>query len=395
MEEWYSMTTRAVSNPSIYITETLSQITVAVEEFAIGGYDSNTPFDSNPGVPANMTGESTIMSTIISTNAAQDLLLGFAYGGSGTISAGSGFFGICLNVASCVFQGLEADASEYEIVTATQSRIMVSMTQTASSSWGFIADAVRSGYPNVVFVSPSKGIVGTEVTITGTSFTDTLSVRFCGALQPVFTVVNDTTITTFAPQLNSPPNSEICDVSVTKSGGTSTTSPNSQFSFLPNVKSVSPTRGGNGVIATITGTSFIGTTSVTLCGTSQSRITVINDTQIRWAVSDTGATISKPCDVVITNSVGSSSASNGDQFTYVPQIGGGTANHTPNAPTNSAKILLITTAGIAAAALFVVAGTMRHKDPEKKEDVQVHPQEEPATNSPPHAHQAKLEPEIT
>src|SRR5438309_3229128 len=30
MEEWYSITTKTVSNPSIYITETFSQITVAV-----------------------------------------------------------------------------------------------------------------------------------------------------------------------------------------------------------------------------------------------------------------------------------------------------------------------------------------------------------------------------
>src|SRR6266700_1996150 len=148
MEEWYSMTTRAVSNPSIYITETLSQITVAVEEFAIGGYDTSSPFDSNIGVPTNMTGLSDIMSAAVSTSDAQDMIFGFAYGGGGAIAAEAGFSPICLDVAPCTFQGIAADASEYEIVTMAQSRSIVSMTQTAGLRWGFIADAVQSVSPN-------------------------------------------------------------------------------------------------------------------------------------------------------------------------------------------------------------------------------------------------------
>jgi len=381
MEEWYSMTTRPVSNPSIYITETFSHITVAIQEFAVAGYDTNTPFDLNLGVPTNMTGRSNIMSATISTDDAQDMLLGFAYGGGGTINPGSGFSGICLSVTPCTFRGTSADASEYEIVTTTQSSSLVSMTQAAGLSWGFIADAVRSGSPSIIVVSPNKGTAGIGIVITGSSFTGVLSVEFCATLQPTFTVVNDTTITTIAPQLTTPPSSQTCDVSVTKSGGGSTSSLTSRFSFLPSVKSMSPTSGGNGILVTIIGTSFIGTTDVTLCGTSQARFTVINDTQIRWAVSDTGAAASEQCDVVVTNSIGSSSTSNRDQFTYTPQIRGGTTSHTPNVPTNSARILLITTAGIAVAALFLVAGSMRPRDPEKNENRQVQAQGKPPTNS--------------
>jgi hypothetical protein len=381
MEEWYSMTTRTVSNPSIYITETLSKITVGVQEFAIAGYDPNTPFDSNPGVPANMTGASNDMSAVISTNDAQDMLLGFAYGGSGAMSTGAGFSGICLDANPCAFMGIGADASEYEIVTMTQSHAIVAMTQAGGLSWGFIADAVQSVSPSVVFVSPSKGIVGTGITITGTSLTGTLFVTFCATLQPAFIVINDTTITTTAPQVASPPSSQTCDVVVTKSGGNSGTSPTGHFSFLPRLKSVSPSSGGNGAIATVTGTSFVGSTTLSLCGVSQPRFTVTNDTQIIWTVSDIGVTASKPCDLVITNSIGRSSTSNSDAFTYAPQ-GGGATNHAPNAATNSNKILYITAAGIAAVSLFAVAGLMRPRDPEKKEEQHVRPKRNLQVNSP-------------
>ncbi len=374
MEEWYSITTKTVSNPSIYITETLSQITVAVQEFAIAGYTSS-PFDSNIGVPTNMTGLSDIMSAAVSTSDAQDMIFGFAYGGGGAIAAEAGFSPICLDVAPCTFQGIAADASEYEIVTMAQSRSIVSMTQTAGLRWGFIADAVQSVSPNVVFVYPAKGIVGTSVIITGTSLIGTISVRFCATLQPAFTVVNDTTLATTAPQVASPPSSQTCNVVVTKSGGSSITSSTSQFSFLPSVKSVSPTFGGNGTIVTITGTSFIGTTTLTVCGASQPSFTVTNDTQVRWTVSDAGVNVSKTCNVVITTSAGRSSTSDNDAFEYIPQS-------STNAPTNSNKILYITAAGVAAAALFAVAGLMRQHDPEKKDERQFQAQEEPATNLP-------------
>jgi len=256
------------------------------------------------------------------------------------------------------------------------------MTQLTGQSWGFIADAIQSVSPNVVFVSPSKGTVGSAIVITGAALTGALSVKFCSISQPMFTVVNDTTITTNAPQLALPPRSQICDVVVTKSGGSSTASSTSQFSYLPNVKSIIPVSGGVGAIATITGTSFLGATTVTLCGTTQSKFTVVNDTQIKWTVSDAGTTVLKTCDVVISTSTGRSSTSNSDAFTYAPQGVGGTTNHAPNAPTNSSKILYMTAAGIAAATLFVVAALMRQHDPEKKDERQFQAQEEPATNLP-------------
>ena len=368
MEEWYSMTTLTVSNPSIYITETISKITVAVQEFAISGYDTNSPFDLSTGSPTNATGTSDTMSTSISPRGPQDMLLGFAYGGGGMISAGTGFSGICLNLGPCVFQGIDADASEFEIVTTTQSSALVSMTQTGGASWGLIVDSVRSISPSLTSVSPSRGIVGTGITITGTSFTGALALSFCTTLQPGFTVVNDTLITTTAPQVTSPPDSQTCNIVVTKSGGSSSLIPAGRFSFLPSVKSVSPETGSNGTDASVTGTSFVGSTTVTVCGVPQSKFTVANDTEIRLTVLGLTASTSQHCDVVVTNSVGKSSSSSGDVFTYAPQSGSsGATNHVPNTSINSNKILYITFASIAAVLLASVAVLMRRWDPEKRD----------------------------
>jgi IPT/TIG domain len=397
MEEWYSTdNTAALSNPSIGVGLSGSaNITVAVQEFAITGYDQNTPFDLNTASPSSSSGSSNIMSTAISTDDPQDMLLGFSLGGTdGTIAAGAGFTGICVNAYPCagntVFKGVSPTASEYKIVTAPQADTAVSFTQTGSSSWAVLADAIRSASPGITLVSPSKGIIGTGITITGASFTGTLSLTFCTTLQPVFVVVNDTTITTTAPAIPSPPLSQTCDILVTKSSGSSTASPAGRFSFLPNVRSVTPLSGSNGTAVTITGTSFVGTMAVSLCGVSQPKFTAAGDTQIKFNVSNLAVTTSQPCDVVVTNSVGKSSTSGNDLFTYTPQGGSGGTAHVPNTPANSTRILYIITAGIAAAALFAVAGLMRRWDPRKKEQSYAPSQEQPASNPPLPAREEKI-----
>jgi len=139
MEEWYAMSSETVSNPPIYITETVLGITVAAQEFAIAGYDADAPFDPNMAVPSNATGTSNTISTLISTSHPDDLLLGLEYGGGGTISAGQGFTGICLNVALCQFNGISSNAAEYVIVTGVEFSFYVSMAQTTGENWGIIA----------------------------------------------------------------------------------------------------------------------------------------------------------------------------------------------------------------------------------------------------------------
>ncbi|HVH14667.1 MAG TPA: IPT/TIG domain-containing protein [Candidatus Angelobacter sp.] len=348
MEEWYATTTQPVSNPAIYITETLSGITVATQEFAIAGYDFDAPFDPNPHVPSNATGSANTIFATISTSHPQDLLLGFEYGGGGTISAGQGFTGICLNVASCQFKGISPSAAEYAIVSSVESSFNVSMTQTAGASWGIIADAVKASSPAITLISPNHGVVGSPITIAGISFNDTIDLEFCGTSQPTFTVVNDTMITTVAPQLPNPPDTQTCDVAVTTREGNSAIISADRFSLLPNVVSIYPSSGGVGTVVTLKGTSFAGATSVSICGVSQPRITVTNDTQIVTTVPGIGLTSSTKCSVSVTSPNGAS-GSEANMFTFLPQTEDAPA---PAPPLLSGRTLFIIALTLVAVALL-------------------------------------------
>ena len=350
MEEWYATTTEAVSSPAIYITETTSGITVATQEFAIAGYDSDAPFDPNPLLPSDATGATNSIVVPINTSHPDDLVLGLEYGGGGTISPGQGFMGICLSVAPCQFNGISPNAAEYAIVANVESGFEVSMTQMAGENWGFIADAVKASSPAIISISPNHGIVGSSITIMGISLNDTIELTFCGTPQPVFIVTNDTTITTVAPQLSSPPDTQTCDVVVTTKEGSSATLSNDRFSFLPKIASVNPTSGGVGTAVTIRGTSFTGATSISICGVSQSRMTITNDTQIVTTVPAISLAASTKCTVSVMNSNGSNSWSEESSFTFLPQ--------TRTAPTSATplllgkNLLLITLILVAATLLF-------------------------------------------
>jgi hypothetical protein len=364
MEEWYSIDkTDPLSNPSIGVGLSGSAaITIAAQEFAITGYDQNTPFDPNVAAPSSSTGSSNTMSTAISTNDAQDMLLGFSFGGTdGTITAGVGFTGICVNTYPCagttVFKGVNATASEYKVVTDTQANTSVSFTQTGATNWALIADAVQSASPSVGSIAPSKGAVGTAITITGSSFTGTTIVLFCGTSASSFTVVNDTSITTSAPQVPSPPILQTCDIMVTNGALSSSISAADKFSFLPSVASISPTVGGNATELTIVGSGFIGTVSVTVCDV-QSTFRIDNDTQMTATIPDRVVTTSAPCDVVVSNPIGKSVLNSRDVFTYAPQSRNGgnctnggqscpPTNQTPSARSKTDPIIYVVTAGIA------------------------------------------------
>lgn len=53
--------------------------------------------------------------------------------------------------------------------------------------------------PQITSFTPTSGTVGTSVTITGVSLTQTTSVAFGGVKATTFTVVNDTTVTAIVP----------------------------------------------------------------------------------------------------------------------------------------------------------------------------------------------------
>lgn len=69
-----------------------------------------------------------------------------------------------------------------------------------TSAWVESATPVSAGVaPTITSISPSEGVVGDSITITGTGFTGASEVSF-GGVEAVYTVVSDTQITTTVPQ---------------------------------------------------------------------------------------------------------------------------------------------------------------------------------------------------
>lgn len=86
--------------------------------------------------------------------------------------------------------------------------------------------------PAITSVSPSAGVNGQSITVTGTNLNGATKITFCGDNQGVFTVVSSTSITTFAPNRNPVAGGETCDILVTSSAGTSAVVTADQFTYL-------------------------------------------------------------------------------------------------------------------------------------------------------------------
>jgi hypothetical protein len=134
--------------------------------------------------------------------------------------------------------------------------------------------------PNITGILPSSGSIlgGTNVTITGTSFTGATSVTFDGIAATSLSILDNTTITCITPAHST----GVVSIIVTTRYGTSNTF--SPFTYItpPNITGISQLNGSTlgGTSVTITGTSFTGATSVTFGGIAATSLSIVNSTTI-------------------------------------------------------------------------------------------------------------------
>jgi hypothetical protein len=134
--------------------------------------------------------------------------------------------------------------------------------------------------PQVKSFTPTSGTVGTLVTITGVSLTQTTAVAI-GGKAATFTVQSDAEVTATVPAGAK----NGAEISVTTAGGNA---PFGRFDVVPKVASFSPVSGPVGTSVEITGNSFTGATKVTFGAVSSTSLEVISDTQVD-AVVPSGA----------------------------------------------------------------------------------------------------------
>ena len=150
--------------------------------------------------------------------------------------------------------------------------------------------------------------------ITGTNFTDDLTVTFGTTIAPIFTVNSPTQITVTSPAGSA----GTSNIRVTTPVGTSPVVSAAQYVYenAPTVTGIAPDAGlpVGGTTVVITGTNFFNATAVNFGSTPASGFTVNSGTQMT-AVSPAG-TEGNTVDITVTTPVGTSSTSSADQFAY-------------------------------------------------------------------------------
>ncbi|MFY0566914.1 IPT/TIG domain-containing protein [Archangium lansingense] len=162
--------------------------------------------------------------------------------------------------------------------------------------------------PAVTGLSPTSGPVATRVTLTGTGFTGTSTVRFGGVSSSRFEVLSDTQMTADVP-------SGAVSGPVTLSGVAGSSLASVDFSVVsgcaPFITGFSPDSGGPSVLTTVRGGCFTGTTQVRLNGTPV-RLWAGSDESLSFQIPE-GAT-SGP--ISVQNLLGTATSS--QPFTVVP-----------------------------------------------------------------------------
>jgi len=202
-----------------------------------------------------------------------------ATSGSGaTITISGGNF---TGVTAVSFGGVPA--SSFTVVNSTTITAVVGSG--ASGNVTVVAPhgtGIKAGYtfvqnPTITSFTPTTGITGLIITITGTNLTGATALTFGGVPAASFTVVNATTITAVVGSGASG------NISVTTPGGTAS---RGGFTYIPmpDVISFTPTTGTINTTVTITGTNFTGASDVRFGGIPAGSFTVVSPTTITATV---------------------------------------------------------------------------------------------------------------
>jgi len=220
--------------------------------------------------------------------------------GTSVVITGTNFAG----ATAVKFNGVAA--SSYTVTSATKITAVAQngvttgkLSVTTSGGTATSSSNFKVSAPTITGFTPTTGIVGSSVVLTGTNFTGATAVKFSGVAASGYTVTGTTKITAVAPV-----GVTTGKLSVTTSGGTATSTSNFTVS-APTISSFTPTSGGAGTLVTLIGTNFTGATGVKFNGTPASSYTVAGATIIT-AVAPAGVSTGK---ISVTTAGGTASSS--------------------------------------------------------------------------------------
>jgi hypothetical protein len=132
--------------------------------------------------------------------------------------------------------------------------------------------------PSITSFTPTSGLPGTSVVITGVYFTGATAVTFNNIAATSFTLDSPTQITAIAPVGVTTGLIRVITPIATAASSTPFTVP------APTITSFTPTSGPAGTVVVVTGTNFTGATAVTIAGTPITTFTVNSATQLTLTI---------------------------------------------------------------------------------------------------------------
>jgi hypothetical protein len=181
----------------------------------------------------------------------------------------------------------------------------ISVTNPAGTA---LSTTIYKVTPKIESFTPTSGLVGASVTITGTTFLNITSVKF-GTVTASFTVDSPTQITAIVPS-----GGVTATISVTNADGTGTSAASFTVISSPTISSFTPAAGPIGTLVTITGTNLSTVTDVKFNGVSAGSITIVSATSIKANVP-VGASTGK---ISVTNPAGTAMST--AIFKVMPQV---------------------------------------------------------------------------
>lgn len=257
--------------------------------------DSLTQITATVPVTQAATGPITVETLSGIANSASNFTIENAAAEIASFSPGSGDQTTLVTIVGDKFGGATAvrfgglDATDYTIVSSNQ----IEAHPPANGISGPICITTPGPFvgcsatdflfaPRITSFSPSNGVPGTVVTLTGANFTGATSVAFNGVSATTFNVDSATTITVTVPAA-----ATTGPITVTTAGGTGTSA--TPFGVPPSITSFSPPTTGVGNTVTISGVRFNGATAVAFNAAAATSFNVVNDSTIT-AVVPAGAT---------------------------------------------------------------------------------------------------------
>jgi uncharacterized repeat protein (TIGR03803 family) len=192
---------------------------------------------------------------------------------------GQGFTG----ATGVTFDGVKAtfdNVSDTYMTVAVPSGALTGTVTVTTFTNTYKSKTIFKVTPQFTSFSPASGAVGSTVTLTGVSLTQTSSVMI-GGLAATFKVVSDKEVTAVVPA--GAKNAQ--SIAITTAGGSASKGP---FAVEPKITSFTPTSGPVGTEVTISGTTFTGASKVTFDGVDATSLEVINDSEVK-AIVPSGA----------------------------------------------------------------------------------------------------------